>query len=234
MNLKVKLNRLSEDYLAALRTHLKPGLPANLLAAQMLGRMAVGLGLETLELARIHERAFAAVELSSDKSVSLQQSENFFNEANLQIEETHRASRRTTVHLSELQASLDQRTTELTATNRKLKRGVTRCQVMKIASDKIVKDHQKCLKESLQLQNRLRQLTHQVLTAQENERSKISHELQDEIAQTLLGINVRLLTLKQAARTNSSGLKKEITSAQRLVVRSAQSMRQAARRIRNT
>jgi len=43
------------------------------------------------------------------------------------------------------------------------------------------------LKDSLQLQEELRQLTHQVLAAQEEERKKISHELQDEIAQTLLG-----------------------------------------------
>lgn len=217
----------------ALRTHLKPNSTASLLPALGLGRQAVSLGLETLELARIHERAFATVELSSNKSVSLQRSENFFNEANGQIEEAHRAARRSTVHLSELQTSLDQRTTELAATNRKLLRGVARCKTMKIASDKIGKDHKKCLEESLQLQNRLRQLTHKVLAAQENERIKISHELQDEIAQTLLGINVRLLTLKLVARANSSGLKKEITSTQRLVVRSAQSVRQAARRIRN-
>ena len=46
----------------------------------------------------------------------------------------------------------------------------------------------------------LRRLTHQILSAQEAERKKISHELRDEIAQTLLGINVRLLTLKRAAQ----------------------------------
>jgi len=34
----------------------------------------------------------------------------------------------------------------------------------------------------------LRRLTHRILTAQEAERKKISHELWDEIAQTLLGI----------------------------------------------
>jgi signal transduction histidine kinase len=81
------------------------------------------------------------------------------------------------------------------------------------------------LKESLQLQEGLRQLTHQVLAAQEDERKKISRELQDEIAQTLLGINVRLLSLKQEARTNTKGLKNEIASTQRLVVKSAKSVR---------
>ena len=88
------------------------------------------------------------------------------------------------------------------------------------------------LKESLELQKRLRQLTHQVLAAQEDERKKISRELQDEIAQTLLGINVRLLSLKQEARSNTKGLKNEIASTQRLVVKSARSVRQVARKIR--
>ena len=89
------------------------------------------------------------------------------------------------------------------------------------------------LKESLQLQKRLRQLTHQVLVAQEDQRIKLSHELQDEIAQTLLGINVRLLLLKQAARNKAKGLKNEIASAQRLVVKSATLVRRLARELDN-
>ena len=69
-----------------------------------------------------------------------------------------------------------------------------------------------------------------VLSAQENERRNISRELQDEIAQTLLGINVRLLSLKQEGRSNIKGLKNEIASTQRLVVKSARSVRRVARK----
>jgi signal transduction histidine kinase len=76
-------------------------------------------------------------------------------------------------------------------------------------------------------------LTHQVLAAQEDEREKISHELQDEIAQTLLGVNVRLLLLKQAARNQAKGLKNEIASAQRLVLESATLVRKLARELVN-
>jgi signal transduction histidine kinase len=87
------------------------------------------------------------------------------------------------------------------------------------------------LAESLRLQIRLRQVTHQVLAAQEADRYHISHELQDEIAQTLLGINVQLLSLKQGARSNARQLKKQIASAQRLVVNSTKSVRQFARKL---
>ena len=89
------------------------------------------------------------------------------------------------------------------------------------------------LKESLQLQKQLRQLTHRVLVAQEDEREKLSHELRDEIAQTLLGLNVRLLLLKQTAQNKAGGLKNEIASAQRLVVKSATLVRRLARELDN-
>jgi hypothetical protein len=57
---------------------------------------------------------------------------------------------------------------------------------------------------------------------------QISRELQNRIAQTLLGIHVRLLGLKQGARVNAQGLKNEIAGTQRLVVESARSMRRIA------
>jgi signal transduction histidine kinase len=89
------------------------------------------------------------------------------------------------------------------------------------------------LKASLQLQKQLRQLTHQVLVAQEDERGKLSHELRDEVAQTLLGVNVRLLLLKQAARSQAKGLKNEIASTQRLLVRSVLLVERLARELEN-
>ncbi len=85
--------------------------------------------------------------------------------------------------------------------------------------------------ESLKLQTRLRQLTHRVLAAQEDERKKISRELQAETTQTLLGLNVRLLSLKQEARNNGNGLKNTIANTQRLVAKSTRSARQVGRTI---
>jgi len=45
----------------------------------------------------------------------------------------------------------------------------------------------------------------------------------------LLGINVRLLTLKRATAINTSNLKKEIASTQRLVDKSVKSIKRFAR-----
>jgi signal transduction histidine kinase len=226
-----KLNGLSQRYVAALGKHLKRGPQASLQPALDLGRQAAGLGLETLDLARIHEQALATLELSNIKNGFTKLAGVFFTEANTPIVETHRAVRQTKIDVSRLKEMLGERTEELAATNRRLQRGVIRRKGMEEAAEKNGQHHKKCLEESLQLQKRLRQLTHRVMAAQEDERKNISRELQDEIAQTLLGINVRLLSLKQHARSNTRGLKDEIASTQVLVLKSAKSVRRVAREI---
>ncbi len=229
--MKQNLILLSQKYEAALAKHLKQGPQASLRPALELGRETVALGLGTLELARIHEQALATFELSNIKNGFTKLAGVFFAEANAPIEETQRAARQARTDLTKVMAKLGKRTEELAASNRQLQRGVARRKVMENDFAKRRQKHRKCLEESLELQNRLRQLTHRVLVAQEDERKKISLELQDEIAQTLLGINVRLLTLKQEARSNTNGFKHELASTQRLVAQSAQSVRRVAREI---
>ena len=197
----MKQNRagLSQKYVAALGKNLKQGSQASLKPALELGRQAAVLGLETLDLARIHEQALATLKLSSVKNAFTKLAGIFFTEVNTAIEEKHRAAREIMV------------TEEVSAINGK--------------------SHDKCLEESLELQKCLRQLTHRVLEAQEDERKKLSHELRDEIAQTLLGINVRLLSLKQGDRSNIQSLKNEIASTQRLVVKSARTVQRYAHKL---
>jgi signal transduction histidine kinase len=229
--MKQNLIRLSERYVTALRNQLNQGPQASLQPALRLGREAVALGLETLDLARIHEQSLATLELSNIKNGFTKLAGIFFTEANTLIEETHHAARQTQAHLGKVMAALGRRTEELAVCNRQLQKGADQRKVMEDDFAKRGKLHRKSLEESLELQKRLRQLTHRVMEAQENERKKISRELQDEIAQTLLGINVRLLSLKNEARSNTKGFKKEIASTQRLLVKSARSVRQVGRKI---
>ncbi len=84
------------------------------------------------------------------------------------------------------------------------------------------------------MQEQLRQLTRQLLLAQEEERKKISRELHDEIAQTLTGINVRLAALKTSATHNTKGLQNKISSAQRMVEKSVDIVHRFARELRPT
>jgi len=230
--MKQKLIRLSRRYVMALEKHLKLASRMSLRPAPGLGRQTLALGLETLDLARIHEQALVTLRLPGHsfgtKAVMTKRAGIFFSAANFPIEETHQAACQAKAHLGLLKETLGQRTEELAVSNRQLQQGVRRHKVMEEAFAKSGRRHNKCLEESLELQQHLRQLTHQVIAAQEDERAKISHELQDEIVQTLVGINVRLLNLKQKARTNTNGLKNQIASTQRLVVKSAKSVRKFA------
>ncbi len=229
--MKRKLTGLSQRYVTALRKHLRQGPRATLPcgAARDLGCQAAALNLETLDVARIHEDALATLEASRSKDGVIKRAEIFFAEAVTPIEETHRAALKANVLLSRLNQTLCRRTVDLAASQRSLKRGIVQRKTVEQALKKSGEHSRKLLKESLRLQKHLQRLTHQILSAQEDKRKKISRDLHDEIAQTLLGINVRLLTLKKEAAIDASDLKKEIASTQRLVDKSVKSINRFAR-----
>jgi signal transduction histidine kinase len=227
--MKRKLSRLSQKYATALHKHLKQGPRASLLPARELGRRATAIGLETLDVAKIHEAALASLEASSSRDGIIKRAEIFFAEAITPIEETHRAALKANARLNQLHTTLGRRTVDLVASHRSLKQGVVQRKGVEQALKKSGGHYARLLKESRLLQKRLRRLTHQLLLAQEVKRTKISRELHDEIAQTLLGINVRLLTLKKEATVNTKGFKKEIASTQQLVGKSAKTISRFAR-----
>ena len=227
--MKRKLIQLSRNYASALRKHVKRGPRASLQAARDLGRQAVAVGLETLDVARMHDEALAVLEASASRDGVLKRAEIFFTEAITPIEKTHHAALKASLHLSRLNQTLDRRTADLAATNRSLKQGIARRRTVEKALRKSGAHSEKLLEESRQLQRHLRRLTHKILSAQEDKRKQISHNLQDEIAQTLLGINVRLLTLRKQAGLNADRLKKDIASTQRLVDKSVKSINRFAR-----
>jgi len=175
-------------------------------------------------VARIHEAALASMEASSSQDGVIKRAELFFAEAITPIEKTHRAALRANAHLRRLARTLDRRTVKLAASDRHLKRGIVQRKAAEEALKKSGKHRTDLLKQSRLAQAHLRHLTHQMLLAQEDKRTKISRELHDEIAQVLLGIHVRLLTLKQQATINMEGLKKEIASTRLLVEKSKRTL----------
>jgi len=226
-----KLKALSQRYQAALRKHLQQG-PRTISPcgpALALGRRAAALNLETLDVVRIHEDALAALETSTSKDGFTKQAGIFFAEAITPIEKTHRAALKVNVRLQKLSKTLGRRTADLAASHVSLKKGIVQRKTVERALKRSGAHSRTLLKESCALQKHLQRLTHQILEAQEDKRKKISRDLHDDIAQTLLGINVRLLTLKREAAVNAHGLKKEIVSTQRLVDKSVKSIKRFAR-----
>jgi signal transduction histidine kinase len=228
--MKHRLSRLSQAYAAALRKHLRQGPATNLRPAREFGRAAGDLGMETLDVAKIHARALATLEGASRDGI-IKQAEVFFTEAITPIEKRHSAALKTKAHLNQVHEKLDQRTVDLAATNRFLKRSIARRKSAEKALEKSARDAGKLLEESRHLQKHLQRLTHRILAAQENKRKRISRTLQNEIAQTLLGINMRLFALRKEAAAEA--LQKEIAATRRLVDNSMKSIKGFAREFAN-
>jgi PAS domain S-box-containing protein len=120
----------------------------------------------------------------------------------------------------------------LAASNRKLEQEIVRRQAVEKSLKDSEQNKSRLLEQSRVLQEQLRQLSRQILTAQEEERREISRELHDVIAQTLAGINVRLAGLKQDAARNPKSLDRSIAHTQRLVEKSVDLVHQFARELR--
>ncbi|MGA9453323.1 MAG: sensor histidine kinase [Verrucomicrobiia bacterium] len=233
-----KLNGLSQRYVAALRKHLKQGPRAIPLCrtAQGLGRRAMALGLETLDLARFHEQALITLVLpgysSSTREAMIRRAGKFFAEAITPIEKTHRTAQEANAHLNQTIQMLNQRSVDLAASNRRLQQEILQRKSVEDSLRKSEQHYSELLEQSRHMQQQLRLLSRQLLSAQEEERKNISRELHDVIAQTLTGINVRLAALKKEAATNTKGLDRNITRTQRLVEHSVNIVHQFARELR--
>jgi signal transduction histidine kinase len=228
--MKRKLSILSRRYASGLQEYLKAGPRADLKPAYALGREAVAMGLETLDMARIHEGALDRVKVSSSNGL-VKRAEIFFTEAVTPIEETHGAAVKAHAQVHQVNKTLDLRTVDLAVSKQSLQKTIARRKAVEAAVKKRGGHSNKLLEESRGLQVYLRHLTHKILRAHEDKRTKLSRELQDEIAQTLLGINVRLLSLKKEAVANAEGFQKEIANTQRLVDKAGKTVKRFAREI---
>jgi two-component system sensor histidine kinase DegS len=141
-------------------------------------------------------------------------------------EEALREARATlAAHAVQLEGLVATRTVELTATNRRLETSI-------VSVKKAHGQNRLLLEESHGMQKKLRQLTHQIITAQEEERKQISRELHDEVVQLLVGINVELSALGKNTSAGQPGLKGKITRIQRLVENSVDAVHGFARGLR--
>ncbi len=234
--MKNKLFDVSRRYQAALRAHLHGEAAASLDSARGLGGLALAAGLQTLDLAKLHERTLVAALLPGcaprRRAALIKQAAAFFAVAIIPLEETHPSARDTTACLKKFIEALSQRTAELAVSNLELSLEVTQRKAAEEALKKSERHYSQLLKQSDHLQEQLRRLSRQILSAQEDERKKISRELHDVIAQTLTGINIRLAALAKEAATNTKGLDRNIARTQRMVEKSVNIVHQFARELR--
>lgn len=225
-------------YKEALRAYLEKGGPkVSLESAFGLGAEALAAGLLTLDLARLHEKTLVVDLLpgypASKRAAVIRQAGMFFAAAIAPIKEAKSAAKEAT-RLKKIIQKLSDRTVELAAANQQLNEEIVLRKEVEACLKKSEEHNLKSLDKSNILKEQLRGLSRQILSAQEDERKKISRELHDVIAQALMGINVRLATLKTQTGINSKGLDRNIALTQRMVTKSANIVHQFARELRPT
>jgi signal transduction histidine kinase len=212
----------ARSYLAALAAGMNSAAVPG--SADRIGRRAAGLGIGTLALARIHDRA---VEARKGTPGSRSRQESFFARAVSSLEAAHSGASKALAKSGRLADLLRRRTDELAAARARVKG-------LQAELDESTRQHSELIEHSRLIEQRLRRLSHKLLSAQEEERLRISRDLHDAIGQTLTGINVGLATLKNEAAEDSRDLSAAISRAQQLVERSMKTVHQFAWELRPT
>jgi len=120
----------------------------------------------------------------------------------------------------------------LGATNRKLQAEIIRRQAVELSLRRSEQRAQQLLGHSRHLQGKLRQMSHQMLVVQENQRKEISRELHDEISQLLLSINLHLAIFDRSEAVNPKNFRRNIIRVRRLVEKSVRVVHDFARELR--
>jgi signal transduction histidine kinase len=227
---------LAARYLRALRRQLRRPGGGKSPPARNLGRSAVASGLATLDLARIHDHAVQVLRASSDAKDwyhgAAKRAARFFADALVPLEAHRRAIRENNQHLQQRNEALRRHTAALARSNRRLQRESARRQAGELKLQQSKERYRTLFIESQVMQGKLRQLTRQILSAQEDERKKISRELHDEVVQTLVGITVSLSALGAGVEGGARTLQRQIARTQRLVQHSVSAVHRFARELR--
>jgi signal transduction histidine kinase len=228
---------ISGLYQTALCAHLDHGARLDPRVIEEIGGKIRTDGMPILEFARLHEQLLVMELLpacpAGKRGALIRKAGNFFAAA-IAATGAEKESTRDAACLRKAIKSLSGRTVELASTNRLLGLDITQRKKVEKALRKSEQDLLKSLDKSDLLKEQLRGLSRQILSAQEEERKKISRELHDMVTQALLGISVRLATLKVEAGINSRSLDRGISQSQRMIAKSANIVHQFARNLRPT
>lgn len=234
--MKPKQALWAQFYRSSLCNYLEKSAAADLNKVRQLGAQGFAAGLRTLDIAKLHEETLLRDILPGLSALKRRQviarAGRFFSESIVLVKSEGSDADLGPGRRSRIIEMLSQRTIALAASNLELGREVNQRKSAEKALKKNEQHYSHLLKQSERLQDQLRRLSREILSAQEDERKRISRELHDVIAQTLTGINVRLATLKKEAATNTKGLDRNIARTQRLVEKSVNIVHRFARELR--
>jgi two-component system sensor histidine kinase DegS len=208
----------SKRYLAALRAHVKPAAVPRRGAAGRLGLRACALGLETLDLARVHDAAFAAMAppgmngTRASRGLAVR-AEAFFAEAVAPIEASHRPGVEGPARRRRSRMSLDRGAVELASAQGRLTQETGRRRVAQEALATSRSKHRILLEQGavdlataegrLTRETGRRQVVQEALTASEGEH-RILLKRSDSMEEELRQLSRSLLTSHEEERKRIS------------------------------
>lgn len=234
--MKASLSHWIPRYRTALGRHLRAKAAGPTLAAEQLGRQAQAARWTASRLSDIHERALLEQHLpdcpAGQRAALIRRAGVFFAVMMTPPADAAEGPPGAPAGLRRYLEIQSARMVRMALANEALGREVGRRKVVEAT----LKQNERAAAESLaaakRMQEQLRQLSRQVLSAQEEERKKISRDLHDVIAQALTGINLHLAALKKEASLQARGWDRSIGLTQQLVKRSAMLVHQFARELR--
>lgn len=230
------LSKLTHSYRTALRSLLQPERKIDLDSVRKLAAEASAAGVQAPDLARLHEQILVTEILPAcpprKRASLIRRAGTFFAIAVTPDAMPPGAGPEVASHLKKVIEALNRRTLELAASNQQLQVKNAQLREAEEALKKSEKHYAQQLTRSKLLQQQLHHLSRQVLTAQEEERKRISRDLHDIIAQTLTGINLLLAALKKEAHISPKNLERNIERTQRLVEKSVDIVHRFARELR--
>jgi len=209
-------------YRVALCRFLRQGPSASPTAAETLGGQAATLGLETLAVAGIHAEALDAA-TPRDAAPGgpgaewIEQANTFFKATIVPIEATHRAARQAGSRIDHLTRTLRQRTAESSVSAEQVAQATAQREGAEASAEARAEKHAELLAEANCVQTRLRHEMRAILSQQAGQQQHIGGELRDEIAQSLLAVDLSLLVLKTSGHNHVRTIEKGIADAQRLL-----------------
>ncbi len=225
---------LPVTYHSALRDYLAEPNESTLQQAYELGRAAMGAGLGVFDVIGLHHQALKDAIISSDPSIVVRSAplfETFLLETLSPFEAAHRGFRRAWERLEQLNHALASHNEALALSNAQLEEEIAMRQRTEAELRESKEHYFQLFNKSREMEDSLRELSAQVLTAQEQERKRISRELHDEIGQALTAVNVTIAMLKSHASADAP-LRQKIGEAEKLLAQSMETVHTFARELR--
>ena len=223
---------LPMTYQEALRDHLSNPGDVTLKQAYELGRAAADGGLEVFDLIRLHHQAIAEGILPGGERTHPASLAPMLDAFLLEVLSPFGVTDGSPCGARDRSSgSRDWEADELMARNAELEDEISECKRSE-AVVQAAKDHYfELYQDARAMEANLRDLSAQVLTAQEEERKRISRELHDEIGQALTAINVSIAMLKKQAASDPSFLH-NVAEAEQLLERTMETVHAFARELR--